>query len=234
LHAALAESATVELAPLSSAGQLVGVALFTFSTPPSDNVHALTRLAAKTFAVALRAADAAESVRALDAERRQLLDAIPLWVYRFEEPTFDTTFVNGAVARAVGRAEDVILRDGGLGSLLVDERDRAALEQAKLTALSEGESPWIDLRFRGTHHRVRMLRTRLYRVSDARRGGWIVEGIGQDVTDELETRTQLVHTDRLASLGALAAGVAHEINNPAAFIMLGIQQLSRLDPREQP
>lgn len=240
LREAIAESATVELVPLSSAGQLVGVALFAFSTPPSDHVHALTRLAAKTFAVALRAADAAESVRALDAERRQLLDAIPLWVYRFEEPAFDTTFVNGAVARAVGRSEAAILRDGGLLSLLADERERAALEQAKQTALSNGESSWIDLRFRGAHHRVRVLRTRLYRVSDARRGGWIVEGIGQDVTDELETRTQLVHNDRLASLGALAAGVAHEINNPAAFIMLGIQQLSRLveqlqgDEREGP
>ena len=34
-----------------------------------------------------------------------------------------------------------------------------------------------------------------------------------------ETRAQqLVHTDRLATLGVMCAGVAHEINNPTSFI----------------
>lgn len=48
------------------------------------------------------------------------------------------------------------------------------------------------------------------------------------MTDELDIRKRLIHSDRLASLGVLAAGVAHEINNPAAFILLGTQQLSRM------
>lgn len=35
-------------------------------------------------------------------------------------------------------------------------------------------------------------------------------------------RQRLEHTDRLASLGQLAAGIAHEINNPLAFIMANL------------
>ena len=40
-------------------------------------------------------------------------------------------------------------------------------------------------------------------------------------------RAQLAHADRLASLGRLAASVAHEINNPAAFISANLTTLDR-------
>ncbi len=40
-----------------------------------------------------------------------------------------------------------------------------------------------------------------------------------------ERAAQLVHTDRLSTLGTLAAGVAHEINNPATFIMTNLKVL---------
>jgi signal transduction histidine kinase len=38
---------------------------------------------------------------------------------------------------------------------------------------------------------------------------------------------QLVHADRLATLGTLSAGMAHEINNPATFISGNIQTINK-------
>jgi signal transduction histidine kinase len=38
---------------------------------------------------------------------------------------------------------------------------------------------------------------------------------------------QLSHSERLASLGILAAGVAHEINNPLASLLTGVEALRR-------
>jgi PAS domain S-box-containing protein len=43
--------------------------------------------------------------------------------------------------------------------------------------------------------------------------------IAHDVTATKRMEEQLYHTEKLASLGQLAAGVAHEINNPMAIIL---------------
>jgi len=44
---------------------------------------------------------------------------------------------------------------------------------------------------------------------------------------EFEQRQRIIQTDRLAAIGQLAAGIAHEINNPAAFVGLNLQHLTR-------
>jgi PAS domain S-box-containing protein len=45
-----------------------------------------------------------------------------------------------------------------------------------------------------------------------------------DITEQKQQREQLIMTDRLASLGELAAGTAHELNNPLTSI-IGFSQL---------
>ena len=50
----------------------------------------------------------------------------------------------------------------------------------------------------------------------------------RDTTDRTrahEYEQRLVHANRLAAIGQLAAGVAHEVNNPAAFILVNLQQV---------
>ncbi len=41
------------------------------------------------------------------------------------------------------------------------------------------------------------------------------------------TQSQLVHSEKMASLGQLTAGIAHEINNPINFISIGIMGLRK-------
>jgi signal transduction histidine kinase len=42
-----------------------------------------------------------------------------------------------------------------------------------------------------------------------------------------ETQAQLVHSEKLSSLGQLVAGIAHELNNPIAYIYANMQELQR-------
>jgi PAS domain S-box-containing protein len=48
----------------------------------------------------------------------------------------------------------------------------------------------------------------------------------RDVTEERLARQQIAAADRLASLGAVAAGIAHEINNPLTYILGNVGFLS--------
>jgi signal transduction histidine kinase len=43
--------------------------------------------------------------------------------------------------------------------------------------------------------------------------------ISRDITESKKAEERMYHTEKLASLGTLAAGVAHEINNPLAIIL---------------
>lgn len=47
------------------------------------------------------------------------------------------------------------------------------------------------------------------------------------ITQLKETQSQLVSSEKMASLGVLTAGIAHEINNPVNFIYTGINSLKK-------
>jgi signal transduction histidine kinase len=48
----------------------------------------------------------------------------------------------------------------------------------------------------------------------------------QDVTEEKELQLHLVHSSKLAAIGELASGVAHEINNPLGSISVCVKEIS--------
>ena len=48
----------------------------------------------------------------------------------------------------------------------------------------------------------------------------------RDVTERRRIETQLAQAERMASLGALAAGVAHEINNPLTYVLLRLEAIA--------
>lgn len=58
------------------------------------------------------------------------------------------------------------------------------------------------------------------------------EGIVKDITHRKNMELQLLQADKLASLGQLAAGVAHEINNPLGLILGYTQLLTRDEEKD--
>ncbi|MFO0678877.1 MAG: ATP-binding protein [Polyangiaceae bacterium] len=58
-------------------------------------------------------------------------------------------------------------------------------------------------------------------------GGPAILGFARDVTERKALQSRLARIDRLASLGTLTAGVAHEVNNPLSVTSLSLEAMTR-------
>ncbi len=215
--------------PLSHARRPWGV-LFVVGRSPGPvppQERDLWDSAAATVSAAVHAAQDFEHVVELEAENRLLVDSLPVIVARVE-PTlaWSTSFVNGAAERILGAPTSELAGLPGLDGML-DPADRDAAARTRQRAARGEKADWEDRHYRHRDGRLLTLREYVYPVHGADGSVRAVQIIAYDVTNEIESRRRLIQADRLASLGALAAGVAHEINNPVAFIGLASTQLPR-------
>jgi PAS domain S-box-containing protein len=56
-------------------------------------------------------------------------------------------------------------------------------------------------------------------------GGTLWHGIIYDITDRKLSEAKLIHADRMANLGEMASGIAHEINQPLNIISLAMDNI---------
>jgi signal transduction histidine kinase len=118
------------------------------------------------------------------------------------------TRANRAFAKLLGaRPHELVGRT--LSSLLAGHPERWWADQAG--AIVEVEDPVFDT---------------LYEVTVTRVADRIIR-VARDVGDQRRLYARLVQADKLASVGLLASGVAHEINNPTAFVTSNLTELRR-------
>jgi len=109
-------------------------------------------------------------------------------------------------------------------------------EETKLAALSAGASDFLTKPFSTTELHVRiknLVESHQYQRKVSKQNQVLESTIEQ----LKETETQLVQTEKLASLGRMSAGIIHEINNPLNFATTGLFTLRKkgkyLAPEQQ-
>ncbi|HEX8794449.1 MAG TPA: ATP-binding protein [Polyangiaceae bacterium] len=174
------------------------------------------------------------SVSALRSSRhelQQLLEHLPDGVVIHRGGVI--CWSNAALARIFGlrRAEEAIGRQL-LDFVPVEDRE-ALLVEMRRAAASEVDPSSREYRVQradGTLRRVQSGTTQIvdYQGAQAR----LV--VLRDVTEQHRMREQAAIADRFASIGALAAGVAHEINNPLGYVRLNLEMASRHGAAQSP
>ncbi|WP_224368538.1 ATP-binding protein [Hyalangium versicolor] len=130
---------------------------------------------------------------------------------------------NERVQDVLGYPQPEVREDSSWWYSLVHPDDGERVAQGFRLAVHGGKSHWSDeyrlRRANGTYARV------LDRGSILRNAAGApvrILGTVMDMSEREEMRSRLAQADRMASVGTLAAGVAHEINNPLAYVIANV------------
>jgi PAS domain S-box-containing protein len=151
--------------------------------------------------------------------RRHMLESFPDLILVID-PQERYTFVSSRVHDLLG-----YLPEDLLGKKISETEDHspelAALYHDVVSGRSFGAAEYSARHRDGSWRTMRASASQLF-DADAKIGGVIMSV--RDITTERKLEQQVVQSERLAAMGAMIGGVAHELNNPLTSI-LGVSEL---------
>ncbi len=131
-------------------------------------------------------------------------------------------YANAAAHRLFGYA-DGELEERSIDDLVPPEERPIAHQRSALIARTGGSAPPREAR--GVRRDGALVTAEVTGMAVIFDGRPAVASLVQDVTEKRRMLAQLAQRDRLASMGLLAASVAHEINNPITYVLLNLERL---------
>jgi PAS domain S-box-containing protein len=137
-------------------------------------------------------------------------------------------FVDANVKALVGYSDDEIPNDLEAWTRHVHPEDVAAVSRA-ITEHLEGRTAEFTCEHRMLHKdgSIRWILARGHAIRDAHGTALRMVGTDADVTERKRLEAQILHAEKLKSLGILAGGIAHDFNNLLTGI-LGHAELARM------
>ncbi|HMA86939.1 MAG TPA: ATP-binding protein [Desulfosalsimonadaceae bacterium] len=162
-----------------------------------------------------------EDLKKSEEKYRSLVESAEDFIFTLDENgrfqsmnSFTANFFGGSPEDYIGKAIESIIPDP------------SAKKQREMLAVVFTHQKSVRDEFRipvGEHHEI-WLSANFMPIKDKAGHVSSVLCIARDITEAKNIERQLVNTEKLAALGTLAAGVAHEINNPLG-VMLGFCDL---------
>jgi two-component system NtrC family sensor kinase len=210
--------------PVQRRGERIGAVtiasarVHTFSPLELERVEAMADL----LSVALANAELFETLRQAEWRFRTLFRAAPDAVLTVLQTTGRVREANDAVREVFGLDPHQVV--GRTLLELIAAGDRDTLEEALAKAF-QGVPARVEVQVIAPDGGTRVVALAASRLPEADPPSALL--VGRDMTHEREMRLRLMESDRLAAVGELVAGVAHEVNNPLSSISAFAQLLLR-------
>ncbi|HJL17896.1 MAG TPA: PAS domain S-box protein [Sandaracinaceae bacterium LLY-WYZ-13_1] len=170
------------------------------------------------------------SLRRSEARLRALIESAPDGIVISRDRVI--AYANPAASALLGFQDPEALVGRSFAEFLHEE-DFAVMAE-RVASLEPGGPPQGPYEYRARALDGRALVVEVTSILFDDEEGPSVVGFARDVTESRRLQAQLMRADRLAALGTMAAGVAHEINNPLAFMSLGIDAVERRLEAQEP
>lgn len=163
-------------------------------------------------------AEALEHQRAMAA----LLSNLPGMAYRRRDDELWTMdFVSGGCTGLTGYPPEAFTGDRSVSyEGIIEPEDRKAVRENISRALERGEAIELTYRIRTRDGGLKWVWERGRAVPAADGRGRFIDGFITDITEQKLLESQVVQSQRLESIGTLAGGIAHDLNNVFAPIMM--------------
>lgn len=164
---------------------------------------------------------AEDALRRSEAQFRSLIEAAPDPIFVLRGGRF--AYVNPALAAYLGR--DAPSLTGASIEVVVHPEDLAGL-RAREGDGAHGRGEVRLLRADGVTLTAEITSILVEHSIGAEQAGGGCLVFARDVTERLALQARLRQADRMISVGTLAAGVAHEVNNPLAYVLANVAHVA--------
>jgi PAS domain S-box-containing protein len=148
---------------------------------------------------------------------------------------WEMTYVSPSVRYLLGRSAEEIMslyRNKGLTAEItgISESELQRFVKAAQDVISDpSRSRTLEFELKHRDGFTYWVEAKMSIIRDKNRQPAGIVGVVRDISQQKKTTERLVSADRLASLGEMAAGLAHEVNNPLTAVM-GFAYLLQQNP----
>jgi PAS domain S-box-containing protein len=191
------------------------------ATPP-EAARQLVAAATAVAAVAIRHEQTQHALRVSEERFRQMADTIDEVFWLQDAHTFRVLYVSPAFESIWGLPRAALYEDVNAALRCALPEDRHAVEAALAVTDDYSEA---EFRIRRPDGSIRWLRAKRLPVQRPGQAVTSLVGVIHDVTERKELERQFLQAQRVESLGTLASGVAHDLNNVLTPILMAASAL---------
>lgn len=166
--------------------------------------------------------EASEKILRSEESYRALVDDSPAIIFRFR-PDLSVIFANASLASGLNISTDEVENLDFGTYMSTAQRDEKLLKLSQLSVSQPTISSEICIQRPDMEKRWWVLYER--GLFDENGSLIEVQAVGRDNTEVHQTRQQLFQSAKMASLGEMATGLAHEINQPLSVIQMTLTNL---------